>query len=291
MASDNKKSSKPAAKKVKDRWKAKEWYKLYAPKMFNQVLLGETPSSDPSNLMGRIVEATVHDLTGDFSKMHVKLTFKVKEVRGFDAHTVFIGQTLTSDYVRRLTRRKRTKTDHVIDVRTKDGYLLRIKPMSVTDKRIQSSQETAVRNAMTNEVTNMGIEMTMADMVKVIITGEMSKRLSNAAKVIVPIKRSARPRSWRWARADRTSPSYLSLSPRSRSSQPSQRWRSPPRPRSRPRKRRSLPRARRSKTTSPCRGGSAWWSVGLIGNLGKIPPSLQRNPKVMGSNPIPGTSL
>jgi small subunit ribosomal protein S3Ae len=189
MASDNKKSSKPAAKKVKDRWKAKEWYKLYAPKMFNQVLLGETPSSDPSNLMGRIVEATVHDLTGDFSKMHVKLTFKVKEVRGFDAHTVFIGQTLTSDYVRRLTRRKRTKTDHVIDVRTKDGYLLRIKPMSVTDKRIQSSQETAVRNAMTNEVTNMGIEMTMADMVKVIITGEMSKRLSNAAKVIVPIKR------------------------------------------------------------------------------------------------------
>jgi small subunit ribosomal protein S3Ae len=189
MASDTKKSAKPAAKKVKDRWKAKEWYKLYAPKMFNQVLLGETPSSDPSNLMGRIVEATVHDLTGDFSKMHVKLTFKVKEVRGFDAHTVFIGQTLTSDYVRRLTRRKRTKTDHVIDVRTKDGYLLRIKPMSVTDKRIQSSQETAVRNAMTKEVTNMGIEMTMADMVKVIITGEMSKRLSNAAKVIVPIKR------------------------------------------------------------------------------------------------------
>jgi small subunit ribosomal protein S3Ae len=189
MATDTKKSAKPTAKKVKDRWKAKEWYKLYAPKMFNQVLLGETPSSEPSNLMGRIVEATVHDLTGDFSKMHVKLTFKVKEVRGFDAHTVFIGQTLTSDYVRRLTRRKRTKTDHVIDVRTKDGYLLRIKPMSVTDKRIQSSQETAVRAAMTNEVTNMGIEMTMADMVKVIITGEMSKRLSNAAKVIVPIKR------------------------------------------------------------------------------------------------------
>lgn len=189
MATDNKKSNKPAAKKVKDRWKAKEWYKLYSPKMFNQVLLGETPSADPSNLMGRIVEATVHDLTGDFSKMHVKLTFKVKEVRGFDAHTVLIGQTLTSDYVRRLTRRKRTKTDHVIDVRTKDGYLLRIKPMSVTDKRIQSSQETAVRNAMTSEVTNMGIEMTMADMMKIIITGEMSKRLSNAAKVIVPIKR------------------------------------------------------------------------------------------------------
>lgn len=189
MATETKKAAKPAAKKVKDRWKAKEWYKIYAPKMFNQVLLGETPSSDPANLMGRAIEATVHDITGDFSKMHVKMKFRVSEVRGFDAHTVLVGQDLTSDYIRRLTRRKRTKTDHVVDVRTKDGYVLRIKPMSITDKRIQSSQETAVRTIMTNELNQMGMEMTMADMMKIIITGEMAKRLGNVSKVIVPIKR------------------------------------------------------------------------------------------------------
>lgn len=189
MATETKKSAKPAAKKVKDRWKAKEWYKIYAPKMFNQVLLGETPSSDPSNLMGRMAEATVHDLTGDFSKMHVKMKFRVSEVRGFDAHTVFVGQDLTSDYIRRLTRRKRTKTDHVIDVRTKDGYLLRVKPMSITEKRIQSSQETAVRTLMTEELARMGAEMALSDMIKSVITGDMAKRLSHVSKVIVPIKR------------------------------------------------------------------------------------------------------
>jgi small subunit ribosomal protein S3Ae len=189
MANEPKKAAKPAARKVKDKWKAKEWYKIYAPKMFNQVLLGETPSADPASLMGRMTEATVHDLTGDFSKMHVKMKFKVTEVRGFDAHTVFVGQDLTSDYVRRLTRRKKTKTDHVIDVRTKDGYLLRIKPMSITDKRIQSSQETAVRTLMTNELNAMGAEMALSDMLKCVITGEMAKRLSLVSKVIVPIKR------------------------------------------------------------------------------------------------------
>jgi len=189
MATETKKASKPAARKVKDKWKAKEWYKLYAPKMFNQVLLGETPSSDPANLLNRGADATVHDLTGDFSKMHVLLKFKVSEVRGFEAHTVFVGQDLTSDYIRRLTRRKRTKTDHVIDVRTKDGYLLRIKPMSITEKRIQSSQETAVRTIMTEEVQRMGAEMALSDMIKTIITGEMAKRLSQVSKVIVPIKR------------------------------------------------------------------------------------------------------
>ena len=183
------KKAKTAARKVKDKWKAKEWYKLYAPRMFNQVELGETPSSDATSLMGRNTEVTVHELTGDFSKMHIKIRFAVTDVRGMEAHTTFIGHDLTSDYVRRLTRRKRTKTDHVVDVRTKDGFLLRVKPMSITEQRIQAAQETAIRNLMTKTLTDMAANMTVTEMVKSIITGDMSKDLSNAAKVIIPIKR------------------------------------------------------------------------------------------------------
>lgn len=189
MAEKKKAAAKPAARKVKDRWKAKEWYKIQAPMMFNQAVLGETPSSDATSLIGRTTEVTVNDLTGDFSKMHVKLKFRVNDVRGLEAHTIFIGQDLTSDYIRRLTRRKKTKTDHVIDVVTKDGYKVRIKPMSITDKRIQASQETAVRTLMTNELQMAALEMTISDLVKHIISGDLAKMLSNVAKVIVPIKR------------------------------------------------------------------------------------------------------
>jgi small subunit ribosomal protein S3Ae len=189
LAEKKKAAAKPAARKVKDRWKAKEWYKIQAPMMFNQAVLGETPSSDATSLIGRTTEVTVNDLTGDFSKMHVKLKFRVNDVRGLEAHTIFIGQDLTSDYIRRLTRRKKTKTDHVIDVVTKDGYKVRIKPMSITDKRIQASQETAVRTLMTNELQKAALEMTISDLVKHIISGDLAKMLSNVAKVIVPIKR------------------------------------------------------------------------------------------------------
>ncbi len=183
------KKAKTAARKVKDKWKAKEWYKLYAPRMFNQVELGETPSSDPSALMGRNTEVTVHELTGDFSKMHIKIRFQVNDIRGLDAHTNFIGHDLTSDYVRRLTRRKRTKTDHVVDVRTKDGFLIRVKPMSITEQRIQAAQETAIRNIMTATLTTMAADMTVSELIKSIITGDMSKELASAAKIIIPIKR------------------------------------------------------------------------------------------------------
>ena len=189
MAEKKKAAPKTTARKVKDRWKAKEWYKIHAPMMFNQVQLGETPSADAASLIGRTTEVTVHDLTGDFSKMHVKLKFKVDDVRGFEAHTIFIGQDLTSDYIRRLTRRKKTKTDHVIDVTTKDGYKVRIKPMSITDQRIQASQETAVRNLMTNETQKLASDMTISELVKAVISGELAKRLSIISKVIVPIKR------------------------------------------------------------------------------------------------------
>ena len=183
------KKGKSASRKVKDKWKAKEWYKLYAPRMFNEVEIGETPSADPSKLIGRTTEVTVHDLTGDFSKMHVKLRFKIDDVSGFDARTVFIGHDLTSDYVRRLTRRKRTKTDHVVDVMTKDGFMVRVKPMSIADKRIQSSQESVLRAMMKAEIESKAAEMSVSELVKAIISGDFAKDLAKVCKVVVPVKR------------------------------------------------------------------------------------------------------
>jgi len=178
-----------AAKKVKDKWRAKEWYKIYAPDMFSKMQLGETPSETPEGVMGRITEATVQDLTGDFSKMHIKIKFKVKDVRGLDAHTTFYGHDLTSDYVRRLTRRKRTKTDAVVDVTTKDGWEIRVKPMGVSEQRIQASQETAIRGIMKDEVKKAAAESTIGEFVRMLIMGDLAKRISDASKVIVPIKR------------------------------------------------------------------------------------------------------
>ena len=119
--------------------------------------------------------------------MHIKIRFR-GESRVL-SHTVFTGHELTSDYVRRLTRRKRTKTDHVIDVRTKDGYLIRLKPMSITEQRIQAAQETAIRSIMSSSLKTSVADMTVSELVKSIISGDLTRDLSNACKVIIPIKR------------------------------------------------------------------------------------------------------
>lgn len=178
-----------AARKMKDRWRSKQWYRIIAPQMFNLMQLGETPAEDPSLLEGRTLEATVQDLTGDFSKMHIKLKFQVHDIRGLDAHTIFVGHDFTTDYVRRQTRRRRSKTDAIVDVVTKDGWELRLKPMSISEQRIQSSQRTALRNLMTTALKTSAAENTIGEFVKMIVSGDLSKHIANITKPIVPLKR------------------------------------------------------------------------------------------------------
>jgi len=183
------KKTRAAVRKVKDKWRAKNWYNIYAPEMFSRSQIGETLTDDPQKLLGRVTEVTVQDLTGDFSKMHMKLQFKVNEIKGSDAHTQFVGHDLTSDYLRRLTRRRRTRTDGTFDVYTKEGAFVRVKPMAITDRRIQASKEKAIRRAMEGVVKDTASKQTLGEFVKSIISGDLAKNIALACKPIQPIQR------------------------------------------------------------------------------------------------------
>ena len=193
------KKSRAAARKIKDKWKAKVWYNLLAPEMFNKQALGETPTDDPGKLVGRITEVTVQDLTGDFSKMHIKLAFRVSQVQGQDALTQFVGHDMTSDYIRRLTRRKRTRTDLTVDVVTKDGWNVRVKPMAITDRRIQTAKQRVIRTIMTKMVADVAAKQSIGEFVKGIISGDLAKTIALACKPIHPVSRVEVRKSEVWA--------------------------------------------------------------------------------------------
>jgi len=184
-----KQPGKPSQRKVKDKWKAKGWYNLIAPEMFNRQAIGETPGEEPGKVMGRITEVTAQDITGDFSKMHIKLHFRVLDVRGNEAHTQFVGHDMTSDYIRRLTRRKRTRMDAVIDITTKDGWTIRMKPMAITDQRIQGSKQRAIRGIMRKVIRDAAARTTVGDLVRTTISGELAKEIAGACKPIHPVSR------------------------------------------------------------------------------------------------------
>lgn len=184
-----KKATRATAKKMKDKWRAKQWYTITAPDIFDNKEVPATPADEPSKLMGRTVEVTMHELTNDFSKSNIKVNFKINKIVGLECKTSFIGHEFTADYIRRLTRRRRTKVDGVFDVTTKDGYRIRVKPMAIAEHRIQSSQKSAIRMIMKDIVLKLAGEQVLGEFVRSMIGGELSRNIFQACKPIYRLKR------------------------------------------------------------------------------------------------------
>ena len=176
-------------KAKKDKWRAKQWYKIYAPETFHKVQIGETMSSNPLELKKRITEVTLNELTGELSKTHIKIKFKINEINGNEAYTIFIGHELTSDYIRRLTRRRRSKMDGVFDVVTNDGHKIRIKPMAIAEKRIQNSQQRAIREKMGKIIESYSKTKTLFELLQDMVNGNLSTSIFRECKLIYPVKR------------------------------------------------------------------------------------------------------
>lgn len=181
--------TKAKGRATKDKWKSKTWYDIMAPDMFNRQKVAETLTDEPDKLVGRIAEVTVQDINGDFSKMHIKLQFKVNDVRGTEAHTYYVGHDMSSDYVRRMTRRRKSKIDMVVDAKTRDDYIIRLKPLAISGNRVRSSQQSEIRHIMHNVLYEFATTRPLDEVVKAIISGQLAKMAATACKPIHPLQR------------------------------------------------------------------------------------------------------
>ncbi len=184
-----KRKTRRTARRVKDKWKSKRWYRIIAPDMFEGAVVGETPASSPELLLDRVSEITLQDLVGDFSKVHIKVMLKVNGVRGGECITRYVGHDMTTDYIRRLTRRRRSKVDAVIDVQTKEGYVVRVKVLSVTDKRVNTSIKNSIRLRQEEIIKKEAKKSTLSTLVQKLLFGKLATDVKKACKDIYPLKR------------------------------------------------------------------------------------------------------
>ena len=181
--------SRTAARKVKDRWKAKNWYNILAPPAFDSVTVADTLTDNPEKLINRVTGVSLQDITNDFRKSHIVLYFKVHSIEENNALTHFDGHTLTSDYLRRMIRRRRSKIEGVYDVSTRDGAMIRVKPFATTDKRIHNSQKRVVRESMKKTLEDEAKKSTLSEFVKNVIDGKTGSEIYKNCKILYPVKR------------------------------------------------------------------------------------------------------
>ena len=182
-------SARAAARKQRDKWKAKRWYTIRAPRTpWSFRVIGETLAENPSQLIGRNYEVIQNELDGDFSKMHVKVVFKVTDVLGNDAITEFVGHELLKDHVLRQVRRDRGKIDDTIDVVTEDGFYVRFKPLMISRARIKSSQKQQMRTIARDIILTTGATSTWFKLQAATLDGTLENKIKEAVSKIQPVR-------------------------------------------------------------------------------------------------------
>ncbi len=189
MAKKMSAKARAAARKQRDKWKNKRWFTIRAPRHpWNFKRIGETLGETDDHIMGRVYEMTQQEFSGDFTKMHVLLRFRVTEVVGQDALTTFVGHAHQSDHTRRQIRRYRGKIDDVVDVVTTDGFLVRMKPLMITERRCQTSVKQAMRAKSAEIIRSYAAKSTYAKLQESMLGGDLETEIRNAVKAIYPCK-------------------------------------------------------------------------------------------------------
>ncbi|KAJ3341183.1 ribosomal 40S subunit protein S1B [Gonapodya sp. JEL0774] len=203
------KGKKGIKKKVVDPFTRKDWYDLKAPSMFENRQVGKTLVNRTQGLKnandalkGRIVEISLGDLQGPQNEANMddayrKFRLRVDEVQGKNCLTNFHGMDFASDKLRSLVRKWQSLIEATVDVKTTDGYFLRVFVIGFTRRRqnqlrkttyAKTSQIKAIRKKMFEIVTREGSNCEMKELVAKFIPESIGKEIEKKTESIFPLQ-------------------------------------------------------------------------------------------------------
>ncbi|MDR0439056.1 MAG: 30S ribosomal protein S3ae [Methanocalculaceae archaeon] len=171
-------------------WKAKSWFKVYAPEFLGKQLIGEIVSSDTANLSGRVLLVSLGEIIQDYSKQNVKISFKINDVAGDAAYTQFRGHEMTKDFIRAMVKRRASRIDSTITIQPFGSVReLQVTITAFTINHARLSQIHEIRAMMVKIVQNFAKETDFDSFVTAMIKGEISKKMIEACKPLFPIRK------------------------------------------------------------------------------------------------------
>ncbi|CAE7111538.1 unnamed protein product [Rhizoctonia solani] len=198
------KGKKGIKKKVVDPFSRKDWYDLKAPSMFDTRNVGKTLVNKSQglknandSLKGRIIEVSLGDLNKDEDQSFRKIKLRVDEVQNRDCLTNFHGMDFTSDKLRSLVRKWQTLIEAHVDVKTTDGYLLRLFAIGFTKRRptqvrkttyAQTAQVREIRRKMFEIMTKEATSCDLKELVQKFVPEAIGREIEKACRGIYPLQ-------------------------------------------------------------------------------------------------------
>ena len=176
-------------RKIKDKWKEKKWVSVTAPDSFNNIHIADIPITDEEKAKGRVIEVTLFDiLKGDPSQYQYKLYFQIDKVVGEKATTIFKRYEYAKEFLRSLVRRGSSKINFIIDTKTKDGYVFRIKVLALSHRELNSSRKHALRLVARKIIEKSVPNMTIDEFVQASCYNKINSDIMAAAKKIIHLR-------------------------------------------------------------------------------------------------------
>ena len=175
--------------KVKDKWREKRWVNVYAPESFNNVPIAYIPITDDENAKGRVIEVTLFDiLKGDPSQHQYKMYFQINKVDGDKATTIFKRYEYAKEFLRSLIRRGSSRITFMLEVKTKDGYIFRIKVIALTHRKLNTSRKHAFRLIAKDVMEKTIPQMTIDQFVQATCYGKINSDIMAATKKVIRMR-------------------------------------------------------------------------------------------------------
>jgi len=176
-------------RKIKDKWKEKRWITVLAPDSFNNIPVAYVPITTDKTAVGRVIEVTLFDiLKGDPSQHQYKLFFQIDKVTEEKATTVFKRYEYAKEFLRSLIRRGSSRVNFVIDTKTKDGYVFRIKILTLSHRELNTSRKHALRLEAKKQIERIVPQMTIDEFVQAACYGKINSDIMAATKKIIRVR-------------------------------------------------------------------------------------------------------
>lgn len=175
--------------KVKDKWREKKWVTVLAPDSFNNVPIAYIPITNEENALGRVIEVTLFDiLKGDSSQHQYKMYFQIDKVQDDKATTIFKRYEYAKEFLRSLVRRGSSKINFIVDVKTKDGYVFRLKVVALTHRQLNTSRKHALRLIARDIIESSVPKMTIDEFVQATCYGKINSDIMAATKKLIRMR-------------------------------------------------------------------------------------------------------
>lgn len=160
------KGKKGGKKKAVDPFTKKDMYAIKAPSIFANRNAGKSlitrtfgTKIASDGLKGRVFEMSLADLNGgDESQGYRKIRLVCEDVQGTDLYTNFHGMDMTRDKLCSLIRKWQSLIEAHVDVRTTDGYLLRVFAIAFTKKQANQAPKSTCY-AQAGQIRNIRKQM------------------------------------------------------------------------------------------------------------------------------------